>query len=363
MLEQKGRVFSRRDVFRGGSALAISAALNRNIFGQTNSDSHVSSGADPLSAVNPEFRGPIAAMSKGGPPALPFSNDTLPQMRAMARMFARPKLANPAVTERTIPGPKNSPPVRILMAGTASGANKPAVLHVHGGGFVSGSPDANARDMQDLVIEHDCAVISVDYRLAPETRFPGPLEDNYAALKWMYANASELGIDRKRIAIKGESAGGGHAAMLSIAARDRGEVPICLQVLIYPMLDDRTGSSMELPPPLGSFIWTSDANRYGWTSLLGVPAGSPKIPTGAVPARVHDLRNLPSTFIGVGSIDLFCPEDLEFAKQLVMAGVSTEVEVVPGGYHGFDILVPDASLSVQFGRAWNSALKRAFASV
>lgn len=200
-----------------------------------------------------------------------------------------------------------------------------------------------------------------DYRLAPETRFPGSLEDNYAALCWLYKNAKELGVDPQRIALKGESAGGGHAAALAIAARDRGEVPLCLQVLIYPMLDDRVGSVRRLPSHLGQFIWTEEANRFGWSSLLGMPAGSSNLPPNSVPARVASVSGLPPAFIGVGSIDLFCLEDTEYASRLISAGVSTELHIVPGGYHGFDIVAPIASLSVHFNQAWNMALKRAFA--
>jgi acetyl esterase/lipase len=201
-------------------------------------------------------------------------------------------------------------------------------------------------------------VVSVDYRLAPETRFPGSLEDNYAALRWLHANTRELGVDRNRIALLGESAGGGHVATLAIAARDRGEVPVAMQVMIYPMLDDRTGSSRTVPPHLGAYVWDAAANRFGWSSLLGVPAGSPSVPAGAVPARVENLRGLPPAFIGVGSIDLFVEEDIEYARRLIEAGVPTELYVAPGGYHGFDIIVPDARISKRFKAAWSDALSR-----
>ena len=173
-------------------------------------------------------------------------------------------------------------------------------------------------------------------------------------------NAKELGIDVKRIAIKGESAGGGHAAALAIAARDRGEYPICFQVLVYPMLDDRTGSTREVPAHLGHYLWTPASNRFGWTSLLGVPAGSAAVPPNSVPARVSNLKGLPPAFIGVGSIDLFVPEDIEYAQRLVAAGVAVELNVVPGAFHAFDGIAADASLSRQFAQAWREALHRAF---
>jgi hypothetical protein len=162
------------------------------------------------------------------------------------------------------------------------------------------------------------------------------------------------------IAVKGESAGGTHAAALAIAARDRGEVPLCLQVLIYPALDDRTGSTTPQPPYIGHYIWTAAANRFAWTSLLGKPAGSPQAPAGSVPARVENLAGLPPAWIGVGSVDLFANEDLEYARRLQQAGVSTELHLVPGGYHGFDLFVPQAPLTVAFTEGWNAALSRAF---
>jgi acetyl esterase/lipase len=267
------------------------------------------------------------------------------------------------VQEKMIPGPPGAPEVRVYVVGAAPGGAKPAVLHIHGGGYVVGSAGEAKRDIQEISLTHDCVVVSVDYRLAPETPFPGSLEDNYAALRWLCTNAKELGVDTKRIAIKGESAGGGHAAALAIAARDRGEFPLCLQVLIYPMLDDRTGSTHRLPPYIGHFIWNEEDNRFGWSSLLGVPAGSDSVPPNSVPSRIGDVAGLAPAFIGVGSIDLFGPEDVKYASRLMLAGVSTELHVVPGAFHGFDIFAPTAPLSLQFHQAWNAALKRAFATV
>ncbi len=315
---------------------------------------------DPLAFVNPEFRGALKTL-------LPYLKRASPQSLAERRKmnYRRPLAPPPAPQPETrlIRGPKDAPDVRIYILGAAPGQSKPAVLHIHGGGFITGSATDNLRDNQDLVRTQDCVVVSVDYRLAPETPFPGALEDNYAALRWLYANAEALGVDRARIAVKGESAGGGHAAMLAIAARDRGEIPLALQVLIYPMLDDRTGSTRQLPPHIGAYGWTAADNREGWSALLGRPVGRGAPPAGAVPARVEALAGLPPTFIGVGSIDLFVDEDIDYARRLTQAGVSTELFVVPGGFHGFDLMVPGASLTREFTRAWQEALKRAFASV
>ena len=160
----------------------------------------------------------------------------------------------------------------------------------------------------------------------------------------------------------GESAGGGHAASLAIHARDRNEVPIIFQLLIYPALDDRTGSSHPAPPAVGHFMWTASANRLAWSSLLGVPAGSSKVPVAAVPARVASVVGLPPAWIGVGAIDLFAEEDMEYAQRLVHAGVATELLVVRGAFHGFALLVPDAEASKQFSASWKTALRKAFAA-
>jgi acetyl esterase/lipase len=211
---------------------------------------------------------------------------------------------------------------------------------------------------QDIAQGTDSMVVSVDYTLSPEAHFPKSLEQNYAALAWLHKNGGQFGVDPARLAVMGDSAGGGHAAMLAIAARDRHEIPVAFQCLIYPMLDDRTGSTNPVPPYMGHFIWNPAENRFGWTSLLGQAAGSPAVPPGSVPARLSDVSGLPPAFIGVGSIDLFCEEDIEYARRLVHAGVNTELMVVPGAYHGFDVVARDAKLSVEFRSAWQAALRR-----
>ena len=355
---------TRREMLSIGCGLAGSAWLARTGLGEAPSGGSLASvlSGDPFAYVNSEFRPALEQLVKATPNAFEFNSSTLPGVRKRSEANAHPALPSPTIQEKMIPGAAGAPDVRIYIAGATPGASKPAVLHIHGGGYVAGSAREAMRDIQELSIAHDCVVVSVDYRLAPETAFPGSLEDNYAALRWLCANARELGVDTKRIAIKGESAGGGHAAALAIAARDRGEFPICFQVLIYPMLDDRTGSAKRLPPYLGHFLWTEQANRFGWTSLLGVPAGSGNVPTNSVPARVDNVSGLAPAFIGVGSIDLFGPEDVVYASRLVSAGVSTELHVVPGAFHAFDLIVPTAPLTVQFNQAWNAALKRAFTS-
>ena len=312
---------------------------------------------DPFSYVDPELAGPLRNW--------PGSFDA-PNARNLASMRAGDGpdslgLAAPEFQPRRtkIPGRAGAADIPVLIIDPKPDQrNKPAVLYIHGGGYILGSADSNLRNAQDIAQGTDSLVVSVDYTLAPEAKFPISLEQNYAALAWLHKNAGQLGVDAARIAVSGDSAGGGHAAQLAIAARDRKEYPIAFQCLIYPMLDDRTGSTHRVPPHIGYFVWTEAANRFGWSSLLGIPAGSASVPPGSVPARVKDLSGLPPTFIGVGSIDLFFEEDMEYAKRLALAGVRTELFVVPGAYHGFDVVARDARLSVQFRDVWQSAIRR-----
>lgn len=312
---------------------------------------------DPYSHVDPEL---VPALKEI--PKFVVSGTTLMDMRKNP-MPSQPALPPPApqLVEKRIPGPAGAPEVRLFIVDPEPGGKgRPAYFHIHGGGYVLGVAGSDPGTLQRVAQNCKCVVVSVDYRLAPETPFPGSLEDNYAGLQWLYKNAESLGVDRNRIAIGGESAGGGHAAMLAIAARDRKEIPIVLQVLIYPMVDDRTGSSRKVPPHIGEFIWVADSNVFGWTSLLGVPTGSAKVPAGAVPARLENLAGLAPAWIGTGAIDLFVDEDIEYARRLIDAGVPTQVDVVPGAYHGFDAIAPKASASIRFTESWMGALRRAF---
>jgi acetyl esterase/lipase len=352
---------SRRDAFRFAAAGTLAASLG-------GIDSVGLSAATPAAPVpfditpyvDPELRFMI-------PRLLPMSaavptDANLASFRHGASSFTMPTLPAPAWTEQNIPGVAGAPDVKIYIVNAKpDGPPRPVILHTHGGGFIIGSARSSLRFVQEVAQSLDCLIVTVEYRLAPETRFPGSLEDNYAALKWVHAHAGALGGDPKRIAVMGESAGGGHAAMLAIAARDRGEVPIVFQALIYPMLDDRTGSTRKVPPYMGALIWTPAHNRYGWTALLGVPAGSARVPAGAVPARLENLKGLPPAFIGVGSIDLFVNEDVDYARRLIDSGIATQLEVIPGAFHGFDA-IPGSKLGPQFRETLVAALRKGLAA-
>jgi len=282
------------------------------------------------------------------------------QPRSSGSYIDMSPIAAPPFFETKVPGTNGAPDVRIYVINAKPGTSRPGILHMHGGGYIRGTPLQFMRMLQNIAAALDCVVVSVDYRLAPATPYPGALEDNYSALKWIHAHPGELGLDRERIALMGESAGGGHAAALALAARDRGEISIVLQMLIYAMLDDRTGISRPIPAHMGTFIWTPEMNTAGWAALLDRAPGGSATPEGAAPGRAENLGGLPPTFIGVGSLDLLADEDIEYGKRLIDAGIPTELFVAPGAYHGFDMFAPDAAISKAFTNAKYEALRRAF---
>jgi len=279
-----------------------------------------------------------------------------------AMMAAAPVVETPQtqVASLSAPGPEGAPDVRIVSYRPAKAAASPlpAILHIHGGGYVLGTADMMDLANRLLAPDLECAIFSVDYRLAPETAHPGPVEDCYAALTWLHANAADLGVDPTRIGVKGESAGGGLAAALALLARDRGVTPpLAFQHLIYPMIDDRTCVRSDLAPFLGEHIWTPGHNTFGWSALLGSAPGGPHVSPYAAAARATDIAGLPPTFIAVGGLDLFLEEDLDYAGRLMRAGVPVELHVYPGAFHGFHF-APTARVSQAAERDSREALRR-----
>jgi len=282
-------------------------------------------------------------------------------MQGLIESMPPPAADGVKIEERRIPGPAGAPQVRVLIY-TPPGLAGPLPVHldIHGGGYIAGSADIDGVLCRQMCVAAGCAVVSVDYRLAPEVRYPGALEDCYAALQWVHREGAALGFDATRITCGGESAGGGHSAALAILVRERGGPKILLQLLGQPMLDDRTGSTSKPHPYAGEFVWTADLNRIGWASLLGVEAGSAAVPARAVPARVEDLTGLPPAFIVIGALDLFVEETIEYARRLMRAGVPTELHVLPGAFHGSASLVPGAPVSIAYFQLQYDALKHAF---
>jgi acetyl esterase/lipase len=261
-----------------------------------------------------------------------------------------------------VPGRRGDPEVELRVHGVREGETKPALFMIHGGGFVMGAAGMRDGLDGDLANETGAIVVAVDYRLAPETAFPGALHDCYAALEWLFAHAAELGADPDRIFILGESGGGGLGAALALLARDRSEITPAGQMLIYPMLDHRTGTAEEPRPnpSTGEFAWTRDNNRFGWESMLGGQALFGDALGYFSPSTALRLDGLPPAFIAVGALDLFMEEDVDYAARLSRAGVGVELHVYPGAIHGFDI-IGDTGLARQFRADRLAALHRWFA--
>ena len=294
-----------------------------------------------VAAVPPELRTPMLWLPTGVLTSAParrlLAVLPLPSPNPPTDVDARPATASHAGS--TVPVWVYRPSSGAT-SGTSSGG---ALLWVHGGGYVAGAAEHDHEACARFVRELGVVVVSVDYRLAPADPFPAALDDGATALRWLHAQADELGVDPARIAVGGESAGGGLAAALAQRAYDE-DVDVAFQLLVYPMLDDRTVLRADQPETL---VWTSPSNRSGWTAYLGHPVRTSEERPYAAPARREDLTGLAPAWIGVGDADLFHDEDLAYAARLVAAGVPCELEVVPGMYHGAYGLAPASSAIAQ----------------
>jgi acetyl esterase/lipase len=323
-------------------------------------------GSSPTPAVPPPFDPELAAALTVLTEHLPsaFTLDMIPLVRQAG--VAAPAASDEAlsrggafeVTVRRVPGPEGAPEVSLLIC-RPTGVAWPtgAIYHIHGGGMIMGDSRLGVPEMLEWAQELRAAVISVEYRLAPETPHPGPVEDCYAGLAWTAAHADELGIDPDRIVVAGGSAGGGLAAAVALLARDRGGPALIAQLLMCPMLDDRndTPSSLQMA---GLGIWDHAANEFGWTALLGAARGGPDVSPYAAPARATDVSGLPPAFIDVGSAETFRDEAVTYASRIWQAGGSAELHVWPGGFHGFSGMVPQAALSQDAAAAQRHWLRR-----
>jgi acetyl esterase/lipase len=293
-------------------------------------------------------------------PTIDLTVELLPAIRAtgLPLQFEAPAPDAADVMRRKVPGPEGAPEVEVaIYKPRPCDASLPCIFHIHGGGYVTGSTAALEPIHRSLSVKANCCIVSVDYRLAPETRFPGAIEDCYAALSWLFKQAGELGVDSARIGVMGESAGGGLAAALALLARDRREHSLAFQHLIYPMLDDRTCVAKNPHLFAGEFLWTAHNNAFGWSALLGAAPGSANVSPYAAAARADDLSGLPPTFISTGALDLFLEEDMEYARRLMRQGVPVELHVYPGAYHAFDFLT-NARIAAAARRDSLAALRR-----
>lgn len=264
-------------------------------------------------------------------PPISLTRRSLPLVRLGAQLFGR--VSRPAdgvdVHDRTGEG------ARVRVYQPKAGGTSAALLWMHGGGLVIGTAEQDEVRASCLARDLGVTVVSARYRLAPEHPFPAAADDVHAAWHWLQRNAARLGVDPARIAIGGESAGGGLAAGLALRLRDEGGQQPAGQLLVYPMLDDRTGADRTLDRERHP-VWNNRSNRTGWSSYLGHAPGHATPPAYAVPARHDDLAGLPPAWIGVGTADLFLHECRSYAHRLRAAGVAARLVEVPGAPHGFD---------------------------
>lgn len=287
-----------------------------------------------------------------------------PELRRHARLLPRTLVTPLTVSAfRALPARRRPSPedveVVTLPSGIAlrvhhppQGASGSGLVWIHGGGYILGDAAMDDRWCRQQARELGTTVVAVDYRLAPTDPFPTPLHDCYDALRWLAAQST---IDPARIAVAGASAGGGLAAALALLARDRGEIALAAQVLVYPMLDDRTAERHDTNAAHRR-LWNNSSNRLGWRAYLG--GADPNI---AVPARCVDLRGLPATWLGVGTLDILYDESTAYARRLQAAEVDCELKVVPGAFHGFDAVAPKTAVAADFLRSQLDFLRRRLA--
>ena len=284
--------------------------------------------------------------------------ESLPAFRA-ARAGAPPVLDSDGeieVREVEVPTPTGGTATGLLYLPASAGPSRPALLNIHGGGYVLGSPRREDAGTRLLVRALGCVALVPRYRLAPEHPHPAALDDCAIALSCLADQSDALGVDPARVAVRGVSAGGGLALGLALRTRDEGGPAIRHLQLIYPMVDDRSEGTQAT----GRLVWTSAANRFGWNSLLrGHDRDNP--PAYAVPGRAPSVAGLPPVFVGVGSIDLFVGETLALAARLAASGVPVELHLYPGAYHGFAALSGTPTAEA-LRRDEIAALTRAFES-
>ena len=313
---------------------------------------------DGRADLDPEVAEALAASPMGTIDFGTLQFSDMPALREGMASAPVPPLPPTTTTSEivSVPGPDGAPdvPIRVYRPAAAT-APVPAVVWIHGGGYMFGTGLTEDARMNRWAEQFGCAVVSVEYRLAPEHPYPAPLEDCYAALRWTVIDSGP-GVDPARVVIVGQSAGAGLAAGLALLARDRAEIAVSYQLLIYPMIDDRNATSSS---HLDAVVWSRGANALGWRAYLGTAYGEGDVPIYAAPSRATDLSGLPPTFIGVGTLDVFRDEDITYALALLAAGVETELHVYPGCPHGFESIAPAAAVSRRCVRDIDDALARA----
>jgi len=283
-------------------------------------------------------------------PNTKLSMEILPAMRTMmGQMFtAEIAIAGRQISheERIITGPHGDITISIFRPSTTAAGKHPGVYFIHGGGMIAGSRFLGAGWLCDWVEQFGAVGVTVEYRLAPESPYPVPLEDCHAGLKWLEEHLADLQIDPARLMLAGQSAGGGLAASLALTVRNKGGPKLRALCLQCPMLDDRN-NSISTRQFSTEGTWTQEKSQFGWTSLLGERAGGDDVSPYASAARETDLSGLPPVYLDVGSAEPFRDEVVAFASGIWKAGGQADLHVWAGGFHGFDMLAPTAKLSVQ----------------
>jgi acetyl esterase/lipase len=318
---------------------------------------------DSRALLDPELVEPLAAIeaATGGG----FDLHDIAATRAMtAAMVEAVKAEAPPIQgvssiDMSVSSPAGDVPIRIYRPDGASDP-LPTLIWMHPGGYVIGSIELDDLMARQLAKDVGCAVASVEYRLAPEHPYPAPLEDCHAVLEWLGTNGATLGLDSKKLAVGGSSAGGGLAAGVSLLARERGGVQPCYQVLIYPAINDHNIEQASDTVPENLF-WSRANALIGWRAYLSGRQATRDVPSPAAASRASDLTGLPPAFIAVGSLDMFVDDCLDYARRLIAAGVTAELHVYPGAFHAFDAFAPMAQVSRSFVADRNAALRRAFA--
>lgn len=317
---------------------------------------------DMRQRLDPELVAPldgIMAATGGG-----FDLKDIPGTRAMlagmleAMAAEAPPFPGVATQDLTATADGTSVTVRVY-APEAEHGELPGLLWMHPGGYVIGSIGLDDLLCRQIAKDVGCRVVSVEYRLAPEHPYPAALDDCFAALQWMHTEAATLGIDRDRIAVGGSSAGGGLAAAVALRARDAGNAKPCLQLLIYPAINDCNVEQTSASVPENLF-WSRESTLIGWRSYLENRQGGDAVPELAAASRAKNLSGLPPAHIAVGALDMFIPDSLDYAGRLNEAGVETSLVVYPGAFHAFDAFAPEAQVSQRLVADRNAALRRAF---
>ena len=252
----------------------------------------------------------------------------------------------------------------IYRAKNIQNTKTPVIYYMHGGGYIMGNATMYGTAFNYLANKHNATLISIEYRLSTKAPYPADLNDAYSGLKYIYHNADKLNIDKNNIIIMGESAGGGLTARLGLYNKDHDKIPIKGQVLIYPMLDYRTGGNNDIYKNeyAGEYIWTKELNQIGWTSLKKdqiIPEKEMLYYSPAM-ASVEELKGIPDTFIIVGGLDLFVNECFDYANKLIQAGIPTEFFCEPGVVHAYDLLLNKSPQAARFIELRDNAVEKMF---